>query len=290
MKIANPIHFGLRTALRPLVNSAHQQPAFLGELRQDVFQMQPVRFGEEISPKTGEKIQEWLALLSTLGSQPNEAQCVQIQKIAEELKNTLTIKRKWGTGSNHILAFVELYGDTDPNPYRVVAQSSEAREIASRITERQLHILELSALGWKRTTIAKALGVSPRTVTNTISMCQWVPSLFNSLNVQDMPAALSLATRYGLLSNRSLSSCKAIQRIEALTLTQLRVLELALSDNTPKKIGVTLGIALKTVRNHENAIYKSLLPNQLGSRRVLITQYYDYLEEIQRLIKEKSTK
>jgi len=288
VKIASPIHFGFLSAPRRSSDMTTPWHTLPGPLRPDIFETQAVRFGTKVTPLTGTVIKIWLRLLESLGpNPPTDKQKTKIARTTGILMKLLSHRKE---ANNHILASIELYGDTDRNPYRAVAQSPEAREIASRITERQLQIMELSSLGWTQATIAKAFGISPGSVATIIFKGQKYQSLFDNLGVRNMFAALSLATRHGLLSNRTLSDFTAIQRIEALTLPQLRVLELALSDITPKQIGVTLGIELKTVRNYANAIYKLLLPNQIGSRRILITQYYDYLDDIRRLIEEKSTK
>lgn len=291
VRITSPIRFGL--AIRPpLYPGTAEQPPTLDvrqHLSRDVFQHQSVRFGAEIQPATGTTTMIWLKILKSLGpNPPTDSQKKRIKRIANRLISSLTVKMGNNDRTNHILACIQVYGDTEQNPYRAVAQNPRAMDVASKIPERQLQILELASLGWDRSLIGAALGISARTINNYLSGQPF--SLYTTLDVQNMPAALSLAMEHGFLPFNNLYDTEVIQRLATLSLRQLEVLDLLLSNIDSKTIAGSLFIALKTVKNHKGAICKVLLPDQPGSRKALITQYHPYLDEIWKLIEQKRAK
>jgi len=253
-----------------------------GPLRPDVFQMQAVRFGAEISAYTGQQIDNWLKLLDTLGPSPSEAEQLSTRNAAIHLKNLFSMGNQFKGTTNHIRVCDELYGAKACNPFSGLSQDKKTRGLISELSERELQVLELLALGYNSPAIQKLLGIEETSVVRNYAR------LKRKFKESNLGRVVAEATECGILRPASYSTTLPIvQKLTQLSLDELKVLLLILEGLPTLAVAKKLNKEGSTVDNDLNAIYIHLLSPAPGNKRRLIYLLFNYRDYIEELIDTK---
>jgi len=162
-------------------------------------------------------------------------------------------------------------------PGKIEAPDFGSKEAGKPVlTDQQLKILRLAALGLTNQEIADELGRSPNTIKNHFSLVEHgKEGIYRRLGVYSRREAVIKAIKeLGVLDPLELVSEEESARCESLTERQLEVLcwladpDLPSLRETPVEIGAKLQIRFRTVKRHLSDIYNCLgIPSKRSTAR-----------------------